>query len=633
MFKQVLSTIKKIGRGEPASHEATVTSPRAALLAAMSDTDFLEFAINTINDLFTVFDIEGNLLGYNEYTKSLSGYDDEELMMKPLGVLTCTEDEAPKIREAFRLALEGDPSTVETLLVCKDGREIPVDYWLTPLRDREGSVIGVILVGRDLTERRQTEAALRESEEHFRALIENSTDLVEIIDSDNSIEYIGPSVERILGYRPDEMIGNSGFDFNHPDDLEGITEAVGKIVETGAPASAIFRVRHKDGSWRLFEGIGSTLPGTPGKLVVNIRDITDRASMEEQLRITQYEVDNALDMIIRVGPDGRISYVNDTACNLLGHSREEMLASFIWQSPLSIKEHEWPGIWGGRAQLFPNRRETEVSLRDGSNISLDLMLGIFSYKNEDNLVIFGRDITRHKTMEEELNQANRELEIFARTVTHDIMAPLSAVSIVGESVEKLLYSGFEKENVHLAREMIVTLREGIADAVGLATEVVSLSQVRPLPGTIEPVSVSKVVNRVTAQLGPDIASKGVELKVAPDLGEVLANPTHVYQLFSNLISNAVKYGTNDHPVIRISRLESSADGIHRFRVCDNGPGIKDEELEAVFQPFFRSTSGGTGLGLATVQKVVKLYGGDIAVHNDGGACFEFTLHDAYPDTG
>jgi PAS domain S-box-containing protein len=509
MLKQVLSTIKKIGRGKTATPQETGTSSHGALLAAMADRDFLEIAINTIKDVFLIFDPEGRLLGYNEYAKSLSGYDDEELMMKPLGVLTCPEDEAQKIKESFRRALEGDISKIDTILLRKDGSQLPIEYWCTPLQDREENVIGIIVLGRDLTERMR---------------------------------------------------------------------------------------------------------------------------IEDKLRITQFEVDNALDLIMRVAPDGRISYLNDTACNLLGHSREEMMASFIWQSPLSIKEHEWQGVWARRAQLFPNRRETEVSLRDGSNISLDLSLGIFSFKNEEHLVIFGRDITRHKTMEEELNQANRELEIFARTVTHDIMAPLSAVSIVGESVEKLLRSGFEKENVHLAREMIVTLREGIADAVGLANEVVSLSQVRPLPGTIEPVSVSRVVNRVTAQLGTDIASKGVELKVDHDLGEVFANPTHVYQLFSNLISNAVKYGTNDHPVIRISRLESSAEGIHRFRVLDNGPGIKEEELEAVFQPFFRSTSGGTGLGLATVQKVVKLYGGDIAVHNDGGACFEFTLRDAYPDT-
>jgi signal transduction histidine kinase len=143
--------------------------------------------------------------------------------------------------------------------------------------------------------------------------------------------------------------------------------------------------------------------------------------------------------------------------------------------------------------------------------------------------------------------------------------------------------------------------------------------------------VRRVVSRVVEQLGPEITSRGIDLKVDEPLGEILASPTHIYQLFLNLISNAVKYNNNRNPVVTVSRLQSPAEDAHRYLVSDNGPGIDPENIDLMFQPFFKGESGGTGLGLATVMKVVKLYAGTVAVYNDGGACFEFTLYDARRD--
>lgn len=502
--------VNKSGGDKPSLWEASGKPHQKALLDFMSEADFLDIAINATRDLFLVLDLDGVLVGYNEYTKSLTGYIDEELRMKPLGAY-CPEEEAPKIKEAFGLALEGNVSRVETWVVCKDGSQVPIEYWCTRLRDREGDVIGAIVIGRDLTGRRWAEAVLKEREEQFRALIENSSDIVEIIDSSNRIEYISPSVQRILGYQPEEMIGRSGLEFNHPDEFEMIAAVITEIVETGTPGTATFRCRHKDGSWRVFEGIGSLLPrrADDWQIVVNIRDITKRTMIENALA-----------------------------------------------------------------------------------------------------------------------EANRELEILARTVTHDVMAPLSAINIAGMRLGDFLQSGISEDDLCMAREMVNTIREGVLDAIGLTTDIVSLLQIGSRPGAIEPVAVSNVVNRVIAQFGQAIEERGVTVRVDTDLGSVLANPTHIYQLFINLISNSVKYNDSVEPVITISRLDCPPEDAHRYLVRDNGPGIPLEEVESVFMPFVRGKGGGTGLGLATVQKVVMLYQGEVSVTNDGGACFEFTLRDA-----
>ncbi|MHB8894395.1 MAG: sensor histidine kinase [Candidatus Geothermincolia bacterium] len=106
-----------------------------------------------------------------------------------------------------------------------------------------------------------------------------------------------------------------------------------------------------------------------------------------------------------------------------------------------------------------------------------------------------------------------------------------------------------------------------------------------------------------------------------------ANPTQIYQLFRNLISNAIRHNDGNDPFIEIKYLGLDKESRHEYQVKDNGPGIPETDLKKVFLPFIKGTSGDAGIGLATVEKIVKAYGGTIEVTNDGGACFTFTIAD------
>jgi two-component system cell cycle sensor histidine kinase/response regulator CckA len=132
-------------------------------------------------------------------------------------------------------------------------------------------------------------AALRETEARFRALIENSLDVTAILSADSVVSYVSPSVERILGYAPDELIGATSFDFVHPDDA-GVLRAVFEqaTLDPGAVQPNEFRARHKDGTWRVMEAIGLNLIADPAVhgMVVTARDVTARRAMEERLRQT-----------------------------------------------------------------------------------------------------------------------------------------------------------------------------------------------------------------------------------------------------------------------------------------------------------------------------------------------------------
>jgi PAS domain S-box-containing protein len=133
------------------------------------------------------------------------------------------------------------------------------------------------------TARRQAESALRRSEEQFRSMIENAADLITILAADGTITYQSPSALRVLGYRPDELVGVPLFGLVHPDDVAHVGEAFARVMaEPGAGVAVEFRIRHAGGSWRVLESRGTNLLGQPavGGVVANSRDVTERRAAD-----------------------------------------------------------------------------------------------------------------------------------------------------------------------------------------------------------------------------------------------------------------------------------------------------------------------------------------------------------------
>jgi signal transduction histidine kinase len=144
--------------------------------------------------------------------------------------------------------------------------------------------------------------------------------------------------------------------------------------------------------------------------------------------------------------------------------------------------------------------------------------------------------------------------------------------------------------------------------------------------TVE-VDVAMVLKLVLDELAGRLEKANARVEAQKDLGTVQASTTHVYQVFANLISNAINHTDSPEPLVKVSYLGSEPDGSNRYLVCDNGPGIPEADLEKVFIPFFKGPTGQTGIGLSTVRKVVELYDGYIKAYNGDGACFEFSFKD------
>ena len=149
------------------------------------------------------------------------------------------------------------------------------------------SIRGIVMNARDVTERLRAESAVRQSEERFRSLVQNASDLITVIEPDTTVTYQSPSIERVLGHRPDAISGTKLSELVHIDDVSRTLATLHEAIRNdGGVATAEARMRHADGSWRHIEMIGTDQRANPaiGGFVLNMRDVSERKSLEEQLR-------------------------------------------------------------------------------------------------------------------------------------------------------------------------------------------------------------------------------------------------------------------------------------------------------------------------------------------------------------
>jgi diguanylate cyclase (GGDEF)-like protein/PAS domain S-box-containing protein len=232
---------------------------------------------------------EGEVVYANEAAARLIGAaSSAELIGKPIMGFAhpdYREMAVERIREAFAT---GEPIPLrEEKIVFLDGAVIDVEVTGVPIV-YDGKP-AIQLLARDIRERKQAAEALRRSEERFRSLVQNSSDVVSVIGADGTAQYVSPSIERVLGYNPEDAIGNSVFEplSVHPDDVARVRSAFAELFAKGRGASIAdeLRLRHADGSWRYIEAIGKNLVDDPsvGGIVVNYRDVTERKAFEKHL--------------------------------------------------------------------------------------------------------------------------------------------------------------------------------------------------------------------------------------------------------------------------------------------------------------------------------------------------------------
>ena len=257
--------------------------PPAVEIAFTPDREVLEKIVYNIPVMIGFLDESGRILFVNREWQRVLGWSAGEASRPDPPVEHCPD---PECREQVRQSIaQADGEWRECTVRTRDNGVLET-CWMG-VRISDAMIMGV---GCDVTERKRAEAALRRSEAQFRALAETSAELISIIEPDLTIRYVSPVIEAMLGYRPEELAGQTAFHTLHPEELPRIAAAFeGPLRTPGATVTMECRMVHRDGSVRIMEGTVRNLMDVPGieGFVLAAREITERRQLEEQLRHAQ----------------------------------------------------------------------------------------------------------------------------------------------------------------------------------------------------------------------------------------------------------------------------------------------------------------------------------------------------------
>jgi PAS domain S-box-containing protein len=452
----------------------------------------------------------------------------------------------------------------------------------------------------------------------YRRLIEESTDIATIVDADGTITYVSPSVQHTLGYEPEELTGEVGFEYQHPDDREAVAEAIERLRDDPEDEQVVeTRFRRADGSWCWIEATMQNRldDDAIGGILINSRDISKRKQKEQDYRALAEEyrtlLDNAEDAIFflavesaRTEPEFRFERLSPSYEAQTGITTEEVRG----QTPKDVFGEETgaeleSNYLGCVRAREPIRYQEELALEEGVQIWQTVLAPVITGGDVTRIIGITREITKRVERERQLQSQRDQLEEFAGVVSHDLRNPLN----VAQGRATLLADECDSEHLPPIREALDRMEEIVTDTLTLARQGQVVAET-------DPICLTDLVGKCWQTVSTGEATVDVidEVTLYGDRGRL----RHV---FENLFRNALEHG-GPEVTVRVGRTEQ---GIY---VEDDGPGIPEGVRESVFEPGHTSAAGGTGFGLTIVRRIAKAHGWDVAITagTEGGARFEFT---------
>src|SRR5215217_3121334 len=378
---------------------------------------------------------DGIVRWFNRGAERIFGYRAEEVVGQPVTLLMPERYRELCVGGLHRYLQTGEArvvgGTTELVGLRKDGSEFPIEMSLGETHeDGEWLFTGVI---RDIAERKEVEKVIKEGEERIRSLLQNTSDIITLLEADGTVRYISPAVERVTGYRPEEQIGTCAFGFVHPDDREQALDTFAELLkEPGLHPPLEFRVPHKDGLWCYLEHVVNNLIDDPAVsgVVITSRDVTERKEAERKLREaeqryrTLIEQGPAVVYIQEIGSSDSAMYMSPQIEELTGYSPEECKNPALRWDMVHPDDREWlqaeDDRTGEPGQLFTT--EYRVVHRDGSTkwvrneavLTEDKMSGTRYWQG------FMLDITERKRFEEALERLSHRHEMVLKSAGEGI---------------------------------------------------------------------------------------------------------------------------------------------------------------------------------------------------------------------
>jgi PAS domain S-box-containing protein len=633
---------------------------RRGIDAVGTSEERLRVTINSLGDAVIATDDQGRVTQLNPVAEALSGWAQSEAVghrLTEVLVIVNEETRRPAVNSVERVLREGTIVGLanHTVLISRNGREIPIDDSAAPVRTEDGRITGAVMVFRDITERRQAERERAERQrvsQELAAIVESSDDAILGMDLAATITAWNEAAERMYGYSAAEAIGQS-IRMIVPEDRLREADDVLDRIRLGDRVDHFETVRrHKDGTTFSVSLTISPVRNAAGTVIGAskiARDITAHKRADERFRLA---VEAAPAAMILVDQAGMIVMVNSLAERVLGYSREELVRQPIERLVPSRYRHQHANFRSGfssdtRQRPMGAGRDLYALRKDGSEVPVEIGLSPIESSEGRFVLAAVTDISERKRVEHEIEERRAELlsreqearaeleragrlkDEFVAVLSHELRTPLNAV--VGYA-HLLGTGGLSPERSRHALDAI--LRNAHAQA-RLVESLLDLSRV--LAGKMEldlaPVDLSTIIDAAIDVIRPEVDKKGITLDLQLPSSEtrLVGDANRLQQVFWNLLSNAVKFTPARGRIqIRATKRDTQVE----VTLIDNGQGIAPEFLPYIFDRFRQEgnhrgkSPSGLGLGLAVVREMVQAHGGTVVAHSDGegrGSVFTVTL--------
>ncbi len=474
------------------------------------------------------------------------------------------------------------------------------------------------------------------SEQRFRALVENSSDEIVMLNQYGVVAYASPSKTRVLGYLPETITGKNWLEFVNLKYRHAANEMfIGILGTPGLHRAQRVRMQHADGSWRWIEFIASNLLNEPviRSVVINYRDVTKRTESEQALRRLSHQneliLNSAAEAICGLDRYGRITFGNPAAAKITGWTVEEMIGT------------EFRGTFHHpNADGSQDPRVDRFRRKDGTSFPVEYVsTPIIEDGRPLGEVILFRDITERRATEQELHRAkeaaeaaNRAKSEFLANMSHEIRTPMNGVLGMTELALQTNLTPEQKEQLEMVKssaDSLLTVINDILDFSKIEAGKLDMDELE--------FNIRDCVEEAIGQLALRAEQKGLELvcDISADTPEfAIGDPARMRQIFVNLVGNAIKFTERGEVVVTVE--VDSRDGeeitLHAG-VRDTGIGVQQDKLRLIFERFTQADSsttrkfGGTGLGLTITSRLVSMMGGRIWVESQEGtgSHFQFTV--------
>jgi two-component system cell cycle sensor histidine kinase/response regulator CckA len=585
---------------------------------------------------------EGRWLRVNPALCEMLGYSPDDLI-NVSAEARIHPDDIPADREAMRLLLTGESRTYtkETRYLTRSGEIVWALVNVSLVPGFDGEPAHLIAAIQDITERRQTEMALRGSEERYRLLSQAANEAIwdwDLLSDEVTWE---ASAGILLDYSPAEFGSTADWWYErlHPEDRERVVSSLNTAIARGETVwSEEYRFRRANGSFAPIEDRARILhdeTNAPVRIISAMREVKDGEGSERRLREVLDALPHALWV---VNPEGRIVLDNAASNQIWGslrHRRLEDLAEFSprWAATGEAIE---PQQWGPFLVLRSGERalEQEITIQVPGGGSKTVLTSAVPLRDADGHMLgavnISSDITQQRAeaetasqREEQERQAEKMNAIgrLAGGIAHDFNNLLTGILTYSELILQ------ELRPSDPIREDVEQIRRAGQRAAGVTRQLLAFSRSQPLHPRV--VSLNTLLTELEPMLGRllghDIA---LDLLLDPEAGNVRIDPVQMEQVIVNLVSNARDAMPNGGRVLMMTANAELETPQVALAVADTGSGIDPVIQTRIFEPFFSTKHGstGTGLGLSMVLGVIEQSGGHVAVQSEPGRGSTFTIY-------